>query len=90
MTAEAKVEEFIAVKGMVERWERVRRQNHWFDALYNTCAAGHGCGARLVDEQAPPAPPPPKRDRDEDDDRGSWMRGRPERGSWLNGYKGRR
>jgi len=40
--------------------ERIRKQNHWLDALYNACVAGHGCGVRLVDEKIPerPAPPP--------------------------------
>jgi hypothetical protein len=56
LTAEAKTEEFVAGKGVVMKWERVRRQNHWLDALYNACAAGHGCGVRLVDEQPPALP----------------------------------
>jgi phage terminase large subunit GpA-like protein len=51
LTAEVKTEEFIAGKGVVTKWNRVRRQNHWFDALYNACAAGHGANVRLVDEQ---------------------------------------
>jgi len=42
---------------MVVKWERLRRQNHWFYALYNSCAAGHGCGVRLVQEQVPEPPP---------------------------------
>ncbi|WP_145054490.1 hypothetical protein [Lignipirellula cremea] len=42
----------MAGKGVVAKWERLRRQNHWFDALYNACAAGHACGVRLV--EAPP------------------------------------
>ncbi len=50
LTAEQKVEEFVAGRGSVIKWERVRRQNHWFDALYNACAAGRLCGARLVSE----------------------------------------
>jgi len=50
LTAEKKVEKFVAGKGVVAKWERLRRQNHWFDALYNACAAGHLCGVRLVDE----------------------------------------
>ncbi|HJX11106.1 MAG TPA: terminase gpA endonuclease subunit [Candidatus Binatia bacterium] len=50
LTAETKVEEFIAGQGVVVKWERLRRQNHWFDALYNACAAGHFCGARLIEE----------------------------------------
>lgn len=49
LTAETKTEQFIAGKGVVARWERLRRQNHWFDALYNACAAAHACGARLVE-----------------------------------------
>jgi hypothetical protein len=50
LTAEKKVEEFVAGKGVVTKWERLRRQNHWFDALYNACAAGNCCGVRLVEE----------------------------------------
>ena len=50
LTAEVKTEEFVAGKGVVVKWERLRRQNHWFDALYNACAAGYYCGVRLVDE----------------------------------------
>jgi len=57
LTAESKTEEFVAGKGVVVKWERLRRQNHWFDALYNACAAGHGCGVRLVQEQVPQSPP---------------------------------
>ena len=49
--AEAKIEEFVAGRGVVVKWERLRRQNHWFDALYNACAAGHLCGVRLVGER---------------------------------------
>ncbi|MCA9031574.1 MAG: hypothetical protein KDA66_12250 [Planctomycetaceae bacterium] len=37
-------------KGVVTRWERIRRNNHWFDALYNACAVGHYTGARLLPE----------------------------------------
>jgi phage terminase large subunit GpA-like protein len=48
LTAESKTEEYVAGKGVVTKWERVRRQNHWFDALYNACAAGHLCGVRLT------------------------------------------
>ena len=46
-----KTEEFVAGKGVVTKWERVRRANHWFDALYNACAAGHLCGVRLIGER---------------------------------------
>ena len=51
LTAETKAEEFVAGRGVVVKWERLRRQNHWFDALYNACAAGHVCGVRLVDDE---------------------------------------
>jgi hypothetical protein len=57
LTAEVKTEEFVAGKGVVTKWERLRRQNHWFDALYNACAAGHLSGVRLVEEAPKPAPP---------------------------------
>ena len=50
LTAEVKTEEFVAGKGVVEKWERIRRQNHWLDTLYNASAAGHLCGVRLVDD----------------------------------------
>ena len=60
LTAEKKTEQFVAGKGVVVQWERLRRQNHWFDALYTACAAGHLCGVRLVDE-APKKPSPYQR-----------------------------
>ena len=56
LTAETKIEEFVAGRGVVVKWERLRRQNHWFDALYNACAAGHLCGVRLVSGDEPTRP----------------------------------
>ncbi len=53
LTAERKTEEFVAGKGVVVKWERLRRQNHWLDTMYNACAAGHYVGVRLVDENRP-------------------------------------
>jgi hypothetical protein len=50
LAAESKTEEFIAGKGLVVKWEKKHKHNHWFDALYNACAAGHFCGIRLVGE----------------------------------------
>ena len=41
---------------MIVKWDRLRRQNHWFDALYNACAAGHYCGVRLVEGKREPRP----------------------------------
>jgi hypothetical protein len=55
---------------MVVRWERLRRQNHWFDA-YNACCAGHLAGVRLVEEVKPPPPPQPARRDDVVSD--AWM-----------------
>jgi phage terminase large subunit GpA-like protein len=60
LTAETKTEQFLAGRGVVVKWERLRRQNHWFDALYNACAAGHLCGVRLsgmTDERTLHPPP---------------------------------
>lgn len=56
LTAERKTEEFISGKGVVTKWERVRKNNHWFDALYNACAAGHYVGVRLLDQPQPKQP----------------------------------
>jgi hypothetical protein len=53
LTAEAKTEEFIPVRGVVTKWECLRRQNHFFDALYYASAAGWYCGVRLTDEPKP-------------------------------------
>lgn len=42
---------------MILKWERLRRQNHWFDALYNASAAGYFAGVRLVEEPKAQARP---------------------------------
>ena len=57
LTAEKKVEEFVPGKSVVVKWQRVRKQNHWFDALYNACAAGQLAGVRLVAEPQRHLPP---------------------------------
>lgn len=57
LTAERKTEEFVAGKGLVVRWEPIRRQNHWLDALYNACAAGHLAGVRLISVETKQPPP---------------------------------
>ena len=82
LTAETKTEEFVAGKGVVVKWERIRRQNHWFDALYNACAAGNGCDVKLVQEIVPP-PPPPRPPPDPDQVRFPF-RTREERDRWRN------
>jgi hypothetical protein len=56
VTAEVKVEEFVAGKGVTVKWERVRRDNHWFDVLSYACIAAHACGVRLVAEKVPETP----------------------------------
>jgi len=56
LTAETKTEEFVAGKGVVTCWQRLRRQNHWFDCLTYASAAGAKCGVRLVDEVTRPQP----------------------------------
>ncbi len=48
----------MAGKGIVVRWERQQRQNHWFDALYNACAAGRYAGAKLITEKKRKLPRP--------------------------------
>jgi hypothetical protein len=58
LTAEVKTEEFVAGKGVVTKWERIRRQNHWLDALYNASALASYCGIRLIEG---PSPPPQKK-----------------------------
>lgn len=64
LTAERKVEEFEAGKGLVTRWEAVNKNNHWLDAMTYACAAGHAAGERLVDQLPPivsiPTPQPPQ------------------------------
>ena len=57
LTAERQIEEFNPRRGTVIRRERVARSNHWFDALYLACAAGHSVGVRLLtSKEAPRAP----------------------------------
>lgn len=66
LTAETKTEEFVAGKGVVVKWERIRRQNHWLDALGYACAAASLAGVRLIEErrpqQASKQPRPPRDD----------------------------
>jgi hypothetical protein len=69
---------------MVVGWERLLLQNHWFDALYNACAAGHGVGVRLVEEVKAPPPPrsspePPEQIARFGGPESLWTAGRPDR-----------
>jgi len=63
LTAEIKTGEFVTGKGVTVKWERVKRQNHFFDALAYACVAGHFCRVRLVQEQVPEPPPRPQENR---------------------------
>ncbi len=47
MTSERAVQVFVPGRGTMMRWECRSRNNHWLDAIYEACAAGHFCGARL-------------------------------------------
>jgi phage terminase large subunit GpA-like protein len=58
LTAEEPVTEFVEGRGETTRWERRSRSNHYLDALYNACVAGHLCGARRAERKRPAAPPP--------------------------------
>lgn len=76
LTAERKVEEFAAGKGLVTRWEMLNRNNHWLDSTCLACVAGHLAGARLISEieQIPAATP---------------QTSQPSGGGWLSSHKGR-
>ena len=56
-TAERETDEFLPHKGMVKKWIRESRSNHWLDAGYNACAAGHLAGFRLPGTAAVEPPP---------------------------------
>lgn len=63
LTAEKKVEEFVAGRGLVTRWQAINRNNHYLDAVSMACAGGYGIGQRLdavvvAAPQQPPTPPP--------------------------------
>ena len=58
LTAERQIEEFVAGKGNVVRWEQVSANNHWLDALVYASAAGHFAGVRVGDEPARPKQAP--------------------------------
>jgi hypothetical protein len=70
LTAEVRTEEFLPGKGLRVKWERVRKQNHWLDALYNACAAGHFAGVRLVTEPSREARSRPSLQQLRDGDKG--------------------
>jgi hypothetical protein len=60
ITAERAQQETVPGVGLVTKWVREgRRANHYLDAYYLSCAAGHLCGVRIGTR--PPAPAPPRR-----------------------------
>lgn len=52
LTAEVEKEEFVKGKGMRRFWDKVNRNNHWFDATYMACAAASMCGIELLAKPA--------------------------------------
>ncbi len=56
LTAERQVEEFIEGRGQILRWEVIRENNHWLDALTLAGTAGHLMGVRVGF-----VPPPPEK-----------------------------
>jgi phage terminase large subunit GpA-like protein len=78
VTAEKGVEEYVAGKGVRKVWSRLRRGNHWFDALYMAAAAAHACGVRVL---AGEAVDPPERADGGIIDAGST---RPDGRNWLD------
>jgi hypothetical protein len=60
LTAERTTEEFVAGKGVMTRWQRIRRANRWFASSHQaerpaTCAAVREA-ERLGDRMKPPSP----------------------------------
>lgn len=53
LTAEKEVQRFEQKhnKGYVKEWETIRSANHWLDATYMACVAGHRSGFKVVDEK---------------------------------------
>ncbi len=54
LTAEKRVEEFIAGKGLVTRWQAVSRQNHWLDSTCLAFVAEHGTRPAIVPAESRP------------------------------------
>lgn len=49
LTAEKQVEEYVAGKGTIIKWERQQKNNHWFDTAYMAAVAGYLLGMRLAE-----------------------------------------
>ncbi len=48
LTAEHEIEEYVAGKGIIRRWIRDSRNNHWFDGVYAAAASANFCGVRTI------------------------------------------
>lgn len=51
LVAEQSKTEFKVGRGIVTKWERTSKNNHFFDALYYACVGLHMAGARLIEEK---------------------------------------
>lgn len=59
MTAEKRVEEWQAGKGLTTRWEKIRKENHWLDTESMANLAGACAGVQVVRiNRQHPEPPP--------------------------------
>jgi len=54
LSAEQGVEEWVEGKGVIIRWEVVRRMNHWLDSAYGACVAAHLAGLEFLPDTRPP------------------------------------
>ena len=53
LTAEKQVQEYVAGRGLVTKYERISKNNHFLDALSLACVAGHAAGVRLIEAVGP-------------------------------------
>ncbi len=63
LCAEHLEEQYEPGKGVSYRWRTRSRQNHYLDASYLACVAGHMAGARIERQPAPVAAPKPEKKR---------------------------
>jgi len=62
LSSERQIEEFIPERGTVRRWEKMKKDNHWFDAMYYATMASHFCGVRLSSVRGSATIPQAKRE----------------------------
>lgn len=53
LLSEKKIQEFVAGKGTITRWEAITRHNHYLDSTALSFVAGHMLGHRLLGEKPP-------------------------------------